>query len=69
MDEADAAAAAETAGETEVLTALDAKGLEFDNVVLYNPGRLLPVASRADASLLLIAATRATRNQAIVEPG
>ncbi len=69
MDEPDAAAAAAEAGETEVLTALDAKGLEFDNVVLYNPGRLLPVASRADASLLLIAATRATRNLAIVEPG
>jgi hypothetical protein len=69
MDEPDAAAAAGEAGETEVLTALDAKGLEFDNVVLYNPGRLLPVTSRADASLLLIAATRTTRNLAIVEPG
>jgi hypothetical protein len=68
MTEQDAATAARDAGDTEVLTAIEAKGLEFDNVVLYNPERLLPVASRSDASLLLIAATRATRNLALVSP-
>ncbi|MCA1726916.1 MAG: UvrD-helicase domain-containing protein [Actinobacteria bacterium] len=72
MTEDDAARATAEAGqasEIPVLTAIDAKGLEFDNVVLYRPERLLPVASRPDASLLLIAATRATRNLAIVEGG
>ena len=68
LDPEDAETVSAQAGddEVDVLSAIDAKGLEFDNVVLYRPERLLPVASRSDASLLLIAATRATRNLAVV---
>jgi hypothetical protein len=66
MDEADVAAVTAVADDADVLTAIDAKGLEFDNVVLYRPDRLLPVSSPADASLLLIAASRATRSLTVV---
>jgi DNA helicase IV len=51
--------------EFEVLWALDAKGLEFDHVVLYRPeavDRTFP----ADASLVLIGATRATKGLAVI---
>lgn len=51
--------------EFEVLSALDAKGLEFDYVVLYRP-EAVDRASPVDASLILIGATRATKGLAVV---
>ncbi|CAN5841338.1 AAA family ATPase [soil metagenome] len=54
--------------EFEVISALDAKGLEFDYVVLYRPeavDRTLAV----DASLILIGATRATKGLAVITAG
>lgn len=51
--------------EFEALWALDAKGLEFDNVVLYRPeGVDLDVPE--NASLVLIGATRATKGLAVI---
>lgn len=51
--------------EFEVLTALDAKGLEFDYVVLYRP-ETVDRSSVVDASLILIGATRATKGLAVI---
>jgi DNA helicase IV len=52
-------------GEFEVLSALDAKGLEFDYVVLYRP-EAVDRTSAVDASLILIGATRATKGLAVI---
>jgi hypothetical protein len=52
-------------GEFEVLSALDAKGLEFDYVVLYRP-ESVDRTSPVDASLILIGATRATKGLAVI---
>jgi DNA helicase IV len=51
--------------EFEVLSALDAKGLEFDYVVLYRP-EAVDRTSPVDASLILIGATRATKGLAVI---
>lgn len=51
--------------EFEVLTALDAKGLEFDYVVLYRP-EAVNRSSPVDSSLILIGATRATKGLAVI---
>ncbi|HEX2180375.1 MAG TPA: AAA family ATPase, partial [Actinomycetota bacterium] len=51
--------------EFEVLSALDAKGLEFDYVVLYRP-EAIDRNSPVDASLVLIGATRATKGLAVI---
>ncbi|MEX2551854.1 MAG: AAA family ATPase [Actinomycetota bacterium] len=51
--------------EFEIIWALDAKGLEFDNVVLYRPEGVDPSVP-SDASLILIGATRATKRLAVV---
>jgi hypothetical protein len=55
----------ERVDEFEVIWALDAKGLEFDNVVLYRPEAVDP-SMPSDASLILIGATRATKRLAVV---
>jgi hypothetical protein len=47
----------------EAIWAVDAKGLEFDNVVLVRPEA---VDRDADSSLILIGATRATKRLAVV---
>jgi hypothetical protein len=52
-------------GEFEALWALDAKGLEFDHVVLYRP-EAVDRTSPVDASLVLIGATRATKGLAVI---
>jgi hypothetical protein len=65
LDPADRAALEGLAGGVEVIWALDAKGLEFDNVVLYRP-EAIDRSSPADASLILIGATRATKRLAVV---
>ncbi|MGQ0678605.1 MAG: HelD family protein [Actinomycetota bacterium] len=64
VDENDQASVA-TAGGIDTMWVLDAKGLEFDNVILFRP-EALDRANPSDASLLLIAATRATRSLAVV---
>lgn len=51
--------------EFEVIWALDAKGLEWDNVVLVRPEAMDPRID-SDASLILIGATRATKRLAVV---
>ena len=51
--------------EFEVLWALDAKGLEFDYVVLFRP-EAVDRSSGVDASLVLIGATRATKGLAVI---
>ena len=51
--------------EFEVLWALDAKGLEFDHVVLFRP-EAVDRSSAVDASLVLIGATRATKGLAVI---
>lgn len=51
--------------EFEVLSALEAKGLEFDYVVLYRP-ESVDRHSAVDASLILIGATRATKGLAVI---
>lgn len=51
--------------EFEVLSALDAKGLEFDHVVLFRP-EAVDRTSPVDASLILIGATRATKGLAVI---
>lgn len=51
--------------EFEIIWALDAKGLEFDNVVLYRPEGV-DSSVPSDASLILIGATRATKRLAVV---
>jgi DNA helicase IV len=48
-----------------VLSPLDAKGLEFDHVVVVEPARLVP-ADRAGLRLLYVVLTRATRALTIV---
>lgn len=65
LDRADQQVLAGRTGDFEVLWALDAKGLEFDHVVLFRPesvDRFSPV----DASLILIGATRATQGLAVI---
>lgn len=64
--EPDAAAVRAAGGDSEVLWALDAKGLEFDNVVLFRP-EAVDVSGPENASLVLIAATRATQRLAVIE--
>lgn len=49
------------------LTAREAKGLEFDVVVVVEPGRI--AASANGLSLLYVAVTRATRSMALVHTG
>lgn len=49
----------------DVLWALDAKGLEFDNVVLFRP-EALDTSIPEQASMVLIGATRATKRLAVV---
>ncbi|HEX2052488.1 MAG TPA: AAA family ATPase [Actinomycetota bacterium] len=51
--------------EFEALWALDAKGLEFDYVVLFRP-EAVNTGSPVDASLVLIGATRATKGLAVI---
>ncbi|HVL52274.1 MAG TPA: UvrD-helicase domain-containing protein [Actinomycetota bacterium] len=51
--------------EFEVLSALDAKGLEFDHVVLFRP-EAADRSSPVNASLILIGATRATKGLAVI---
>jgi DNA helicase IV len=48
-----------------VLGPWDAKGLEFDDVVVVEPSRLVP-ADRAGLRLLYVALTRATRHLVVV---
>jgi AAA domain-containing protein len=65
VDPADQKELGERVDEFEVIWALDAKGLEFDNVVLYRPERV-DASVPSDASLILIGATRATKRLAVV---
>jgi DNA helicase-2/ATP-dependent DNA helicase PcrA len=51
--------------QVSLLTIHNAKGLEFDNVVLYRP-EAVDVSRPSDASLILIGATRATKRLAVV---
>jgi DNA helicase IV len=55
------------AGEVTVLAAAEAKGLEFDAVVVVEPGDFL--GDRAGTALLYIALTRAVQHLAIVHTG
>jgi DNA helicase IV len=48
-----------------VLTGLDSKGLEFDHVVVVEPGRLV-AADQAGLRLLYVVLTRATRRLVVV---
>lgn len=64
-DDAGRADVEKAAGSADVLSALEAKGLEFDNVVLHRP-EALDVSQPAGASLVLIGATRATKRLAVV---
>jgi DNA helicase IV len=50
-----------------VLTANDAKGLEFDAVVVVDPNGILDESSRG-ASALYVAETRATQRMHLIEP-
>lgn len=65
LDQADQAVVEPAADGFEVIWALDAKGLEFDHVVLYRP-ESIDKGKPSDASLLLIGATRATKGLAVV---
>lgn len=65
LDPADSETLQGLTAEYEVLPALEAKGLEFDNVVLFRPEACLP-DSAAGASLVLIGATRATKGLAVI---
>jgi DNA helicase IV len=50
-----------------VLTANDAKGLEFDAVVVVDPHGILAESSRG-ASALYVAETRATQRMHLIDP-
>ncbi len=65
LDQADQALVEPASDGFEVIWALDAKGLEFDHVVLYRP-EAIDRTKPSDASLLLIGATRATKGLAVV---
>ncbi|MBW3591148.1 MAG: AAA family ATPase [Actinobacteria bacterium] len=65
VDEAHLEAVRTPSGKVEVLTALEAKGLEFDNVVLFRPERL-DTSVPWEASLVLIGATRATKRLGVI---
>lgn len=68
VDDADRPEVEAAAGSAEVLWALEAKGLEFDNVILYRP-EAVDTTQPAEASLVLIGATRATKKLAVVTGG
>lgn len=65
LDQADLEPVEANSEGTEVIWALDAKGLEFDNVILFRP-EATDTSKASDASLLLIGATRATKGLAVV---